>query len=281
MILNFKYLNKMLENRKPFVRDYKERFEFKLTVGENIICQRYFKINNFNEQSVRSFELVDTVRKVVDTIDKELKSKTLDYLEIFSPMYFNSVSEMNKYFENPVNRNRMKLGEGIVVKGEKFDYCWGDKDAPKQLSFKFDDGELYNGISDNSSVTYKFAFLVDGREVCAATWDGIYPKFIRNAIDLSNKRGKIDYEDLSRLGFEEYLNYRVCMNRSDLVYTIIKEICSVCCLQGNNVYTTISKYGDKSYKNHFSFNDVCKLYNLSWDGMTRHKSRQEIETFGN
>ena len=30
-------------------KDYKERFEFELTVGNNIICQRYFRINNFNQ----------------------------------------------------------------------------------------------------------------------------------------------------------------------------------------------------------------------------------------
>ena len=30
----------MADFRKNEVRDFKERFEFKLTVGENIICQR-------------------------------------------------------------------------------------------------------------------------------------------------------------------------------------------------------------------------------------------------
>ena len=34
-------------------KDYKERFEFELTVGNNIICQRYFRINNFNPTSLR------------------------------------------------------------------------------------------------------------------------------------------------------------------------------------------------------------------------------------
>ena len=261
----------MVENKKQFVnRDFKERFEFKLTIGDNIICQRYFKINNFNEQSVRSFELMDTIRNVVTTIDNELKSKTVDYLEIFAPMYFNSVDEMHKYFENPNNRARMSLGQGIVVKGEKSDFCWSDKDEPKQLGFKFDDGELSNALSEEDAVTYKFAFLVDGREVCASTWDGIYPKFIRNAIDLSNKKGKADYEN-----FEEYLNYRICLNRSDLVYTIIKDICSVCCLQGNNCYTLTTKYGDTVYKNYLSHKDICRIYNLSPDGMIRYKTRAE------
>ena len=270
----------MVENRKQFVRDYKERFEFKLTIGDNIICQRYFKINNFNEQCLNSFELMDTIRNIVTTIDNELKSKTLDYLEIFSPMYFNSVEEMNKYFENPDNRARMRLGEGIVVKNENFDYCWSDKDEPKKLTFKFDDSELCNPISDDNKITYKFAFLVDEKEVCASVWEGVYPKFIRNAIDLSNKRGKIENEDISRLGFEEYLNYRISANRSDLVYSIIKDICSVCSLQGNNCYTVSTTYGNKTYKNYLSHSDICKIYKLSWDGMIRYRSKKEIETFG-
>ena len=64
------------------VKDYKERFEFKLMVGNNIIIQRYFKINNFNPRSLRSFELADAIRNCASVIDNELKSKTQTYLEI-------------------------------------------------------------------------------------------------------------------------------------------------------------------------------------------------------
>jgi len=262
----------MVESRKQFVaKDYKERFEFKLTVGDNIICQRYFKINNFNELSIHSFELTDTIRNVVKMIDDELKSKTVDYLEIFAPLYFNSVEEMGKYFENGKNSYRMRIGEGIVVKGTQNDYFW-DGNAPKELSFKFDDGELNSKLTDEDRVTYKFAFLVDEKEVCTSIWEGVYPKFIRNAIDLSNKKGKVDNESISKLSFEEYLNYKICANRNDLVYTIIKDICSVCCLQGNNCYTITSKFDNKSYKNYQSYWDLCKLYNLSPDGMIKYRS---------
>lgn len=274
----------MIENRKQFVtKDYKERFEFKLTVGDNIICQRYFKINNFNELSVYSCELVETINEIVKTIDDELKSKTLVYLDIFAPMYFNSLEEMNKYFENPFNRNRMGVGHGIVVKNQANDYFWGNNDGPVELSYKFDDGELSNSITDNEIVTYKFAFLVDGREVCARTWEGVYPRFIRNAIDISNKRGKISEEDAAKIsGFEEYLNYKICANRNDLVPYIVKNICSVCCLQGDNIYTLTSDYDKKVYKNRQSFKDVCKLYGLSTiDATTRFISKQERDFWEN
>lgn len=270
----------MFENRRQnVVKDYKERFEFKLTVGDNIICQRYFKINNFNEQCLRSTELVETIQDVVKTIDNELKSKTVDYLEIFAPKYFNSLEEMETYFSDEYNCSKMHLGEGIVVKGEPNNYYWGKNLKPVNLGFKFDEGELINQLTENDSVEYKFAFLVDEKEVCAASWIGVYPKFIRNAIDLSNKKGRINSNDLVGLGFEEYLNYRISLNRNDLVYTIIKDICSVCCLQGDNCYTLVSDYGNKVYKNKQSHKDICKLYNLSPDGMTRYRSKKEIEYF--
>ena len=272
----------MIENRKQFVaKDYKERFEFKLTVGDNIICQRYFKINNFNEQCVYSTELMDTIDYIVKIIDNELKSKTADYLEVFAPMYFNTKEQMNSFFENPYNRNRMHYGRGIVVNGEKNDYCWGKNDSPVELGFKFDDGELYRPLNENDEVRYKFAFLVDGKEVCSSSWVGVYPKFIRNAIDLSNKKGKYGEDALMGISFEEYLNYKISVNRNDLVYGIIKEICTTCCLQGDNCYNLTSDFEVKYYKNKQSHKDICKLYNLSSDGMVRYKDKREVNFWEN
>ena len=79
----------MNENQKNSVpRNYKERFEFELTVGENIICQRYFRINNFNPKSLKSYELIEALRKCVTTIDNDLKMKTQAYLEMYAPLVF-------------------------------------------------------------------------------------------------------------------------------------------------------------------------------------------------
>ena len=83
----------------------------------------------------------------------------------------------------------------------------------------------------------KFAFKVDGRETCSIVWDGYYPKFVRDKIDLSNKRGKYDTEDASRLSFEQYLLYKMVQGRNDLVYGLIKNICQVCSLEEGRKYT--------------------------------------------
>jgi len=251
-------------------RDYKERFEFKLTVGDIIICQRYFRINNFNETSLKSYDLVDSISRCVDVIDKDLKSKTLDYLEIFSPQYFSNKEEMEKFLADENNTKRLRYGHGIIVKDDTVNYAWdGTKAVP--LSFKFDNGEMANPVTDEDRVIYKFSFLVDGREVCAKIWEGLYPKYIRNSIDLSNKRGRQDGEDITRLSFEQYLDYCIVKGRKDLVWGLINDICLTCSYEHDEDYMTANMYGDTYYDNKIDMAKICKIYGLSKDGMQKIK----------
>ena len=60
-------------------KDYKERFEFVFTTEGNIICQRYFRINNFNPAALRSYELTNAIRRCAAIIDRDLKDKTQIY----------------------------------------------------------------------------------------------------------------------------------------------------------------------------------------------------------
>ena len=230
----------MSENQKTFApRNYKERFEFELTVGDNIICQRYFRINNFNPKALRSYELTEAIRRCVTTIDNDLKMKTQAYLEMYAPMVFDSEDEMTNYLSNPNNVSRLSLGEGIVVRGNKdTDYVLINDGQTKPLGYKFDDGELTEISPEMSKVTYKFAFKVDGREVAAMIWDGYYPKFVGDKIDLSNKRGKFETEDPNRLSFEQYLLYKMVQGKSDLIYGIIMHICTACSFSEEVKYTT-------------------------------------------
>ena len=221
-------------------KDYKERFEFELTVGNNIICQRYFRINNFNPTSLRSYELTDAVRKCVSVIDRDLKDKTHTYLEIYAPKVFNTVEEMEAFIADPSNAYRLTMGEGLVVRGNtKTDYVYTKNGKVRELGYKFDDGELTEAPVAENKVTYKFAFKVDGREACTVVWDGYYPKFVRDKIDLSNKRGKFDKDELDRLSFEQYLLYKMVQDKSDLVYGLIKNICQACSFdESKDSYTT-------------------------------------------
>ena len=118
-------MEKQIKKQASEPRNYHERFEFRLTVNDIIFCQRYFKINNFNPDCLRSYELVHTIRHVADMIDRDLKMKTLTYIELYAPRVFNTEDEMFKYFENPCHCNRMSIGEGIMVKDPKApNYYW-------------------------------------------------------------------------------------------------------------------------------------------------------------
>ena len=228
-------MSEIKKSKEP--KDYKERFEFELTVGNNIICQRYFRINNFNPTSLRSYELTNTIRRCVAVIDRDLKDKSHAYLEMYAPKNFATEEEMNAFIANEENKDRFSPGEGLVVRGNtKTDYFYG-KNGAVALGYKFDDGELTEASVESNKTTYKFAFKVDGREVCAMEWEGYYPKFVRDKIDLSNKRGKFEGEDVGRLSFEQYLLYKMVQGKSDLVYGLIMDICHTCSYADNKSYT--------------------------------------------
>ena len=226
-------------------RSFKERFEFRLTVGEDIICQRYFRIGNFNPLSLRSNELVETIRGCANMIDNDLKAKSLIYLEIFAPRIFNTMEQFNAFVENEKNRNSLVRGEGVVIRDVKnHDFAWNGKNALIPLDFKFDDGEFSEPLKDEDHVTYKFAFLDNGREVCSTSWVGVYPRFVRNSIDLSNRRGKLDPEDIYRVGVEQYILYKLVEGRSDLVWKLVKDICYACSETDDSWYNITSEYKD-------------------------------------
>lgn len=90
---------KTLENKKTetaqngeFVRKFEEqRFEFVLFINNNnIICQRFFDIRNFNEDSLNSLELKELMDNIVGVnngtfgelglIPRFLKNKSVNYL---------------------------------------------------------------------------------------------------------------------------------------------------------------------------------------------------------
>ena len=248
----------MAEVKKQFEQAlaFKERFEFRLTVGEDIICQRYFRIGNFNPISLKSNELMDTIRGCAHTIDQDLKSKSLIYLQIFTPRIFNTMEEFEKYIANENHRNTLVRGEGVVIRNVKdHDFAWNGVDGLVSLDFKFEDGEFSEPLTDEDYVTYKFAFLDYGREVCSATWVGVYPRFVRNSIDLSNKRGKLDQDDIYRVGFEQYILYKLVEGRSDLVWKLVKDICYTCSDSNDSAYTIVNEYKDEESGKTYIYNN--------------------------
>ena len=58
-----------------------QKCEFVLKLGNNIVCQRFFSVRNFNNRATNSIDLHYTIQGVVTDIVDDLKLKTLYLLE--------------------------------------------------------------------------------------------------------------------------------------------------------------------------------------------------------
>tara|TARA_R110000824_G_scaffold14208_1_gene60685 strand:- start:27 stop:503 length:477 start_codon:yes stop_codon:yes gene_type:complete len=54
--------------------------EFLLTLNENIICQRYFNVRNYNLNAKNSVDLYDTISDIGEELKHSLKNKAFDYI---------------------------------------------------------------------------------------------------------------------------------------------------------------------------------------------------------
>ena len=90
-------------------RKENQKFEFLLTLNNNIICQRYFNVRNFNPKSTKSLDLYYTVRDIVDDIIDTLKAKTTD---IISEFYKDEVSNLQgdcEYFTITIKKENTNI----------------------------------------------------------------------------------------------------------------------------------------------------------------------------
>ena len=55
-------------------------FEFLLTLGNNIVCQRYFPVKNYNPKAKNSIELYEYMKYMCNYISEDLKNKNADYM---------------------------------------------------------------------------------------------------------------------------------------------------------------------------------------------------------
>jgi len=76
----------------------KEKFEFVLSINDNIICQRFFTVKNHNPKTVRSVDLYDTVQNIKDAISHQLILKTIDVIDEFFKEDLSKLQEENEIF---------------------------------------------------------------------------------------------------------------------------------------------------------------------------------------
>ena len=58
-----------------------QKCEFVLKLGNNIVCQRFFSVRNFNDRATQSMDLHYAITEIIDDIVDRLKLKTLCLLE--------------------------------------------------------------------------------------------------------------------------------------------------------------------------------------------------------
>jgi hypothetical protein len=56
------------------------KFEFLLTLENNIVCQRFFNVKEYNPEIRHSLDLYYVVKNICEEISDDLKRKTMDYL---------------------------------------------------------------------------------------------------------------------------------------------------------------------------------------------------------
>ena len=92
------------------------KFEFLLTLENNIICQRYFNVKDHNPNSRRSLDLHYYVQQICEEISHDLKIKSSDYLCENQNYFLNSenVEELNDK-KNEYFLLEIKLNDDVFI----------------------------------------------------------------------------------------------------------------------------------------------------------------------
>lgn len=247
----------------------KERFEFVFSVNDNIICQRYFRIYNFNRKSYSSLDLVYSIDKCVKMINNGLKTKMQIYYNVSAPQVFVNKAEMANWLANP--NHKLDVPSYVVFEEDKTVHVWNGveiEDYPKENYFRVND---YLKSDNDAPCVFKFAFLDNGHEVCSKIWDGsVFPPFVRSNIDLSSTKNRYKNADTYDIFYGNIID--MC-NESieECISPIMKEISKVCSME-NVDYTSSIKFGNKTYS--LDINKINEKYEKSLEKYYRKKTEE-------
>jgi len=242
----------------------KERFSFELRINDNIVCQRYFRINGFKKSSLASKELTDTLVYCAQLIKDDLKDKTAQFNWCTAPQIFEDETQMREFEKNP--RWKLEVPSFIILEKSEQNYVWDGKKA--EAYDKFINRCDYLGDTEVTPCTLKLVFLDGGVEICSTCWDGnVYPRFIRTNIDLSNSKNKYKNPDVFA-PFEASVVDMLNDKRKDLIPIIVKEFC-LCCS-----YEDEGDYHVDGYGYDFRVVDKWNSYISSLERKYRKKTEQ-------
>jgi len=105
----------MSEKERTPVRKFEdERFEFILYINDHIICQRFFKIRDYNEDSIKSYEMKELMDNIcgmnngkygsLGIIPEYLQKKSREYLwSNYNPYYIQKDEVSKDIFDKEDN----------------------------------------------------------------------------------------------------------------------------------------------------------------------------------
>jgi len=92
-------------------RKENQKFEFILKLNENIVCQRYFSVRNYVNNSENSLDLYDSVTYICDDIKDNLKSNTISVLSEHHNDEINNLGENEENFTITVKKENHNIIE--------------------------------------------------------------------------------------------------------------------------------------------------------------------------
>jgi hypothetical protein len=89
--------------KKEFKKDARQ-FEFTVFLNDNIIVQRFFNVNGYNNKSINSLNFKEVIDENQEIIQNHMKNKSLDFLNDNSRYFYE-----NSSFERNDSKDFMKI----------------------------------------------------------------------------------------------------------------------------------------------------------------------------
>jgi hypothetical protein len=94
--------------------DATTKFEFLITLENNIVCQRFFNVKGYNPKVRRSLDLYETIQDIANDIQADLKKKSSEFLFENEKFLGNSPDQTtvptSEYFTMQV-----RLGDDVII----------------------------------------------------------------------------------------------------------------------------------------------------------------------
>ena len=94
--------------------DNTQKCEFVLKLENNIVCQRFFSVRNFNNRATNSLDLHYVVSEIADDIKIDLKKKTLFLLESHYRDNVNDTQQNEEYFTITIKKGNKIIYSRII-----------------------------------------------------------------------------------------------------------------------------------------------------------------------